>query len=34
MCLMIGAIYAGYVVLLGYISNGPSLRKEYMTSNH
>lgn len=32
MCLMIGGIYAGYVVLLGYISNGLSLCKSFTTS--
>lgn len=32
MCLMIGAIYAGYVVLLGYISNGQSIRESFRSS--
>jgi hypothetical protein len=33
MCLMIGAIYAGYVVLLGYISNGQSIREVFTMNN-
>ena len=32
MCLMIGGIYAGYVVLLGYISNGQSKNKWFTMS--